>query len=130
MNQSNQSDKKIRRNWHLRHDPDFKRKVAIEYLEGNKTTRQIAQKYGTVDFTQVAAWARALKKELKLRDKPTFQKPMANHITNTTSNTECQELLRRLELASLKVASLETLIDIAEEQLGISIRKKYGTKQS
>lgn len=40
-----------------------------------------------------------------------------------------KELEKQLEDAQMKNISLETLIDIAEEQLKISIRKKSGPKQ-
>lgn len=41
-----------------------------------------------------------------------------------------KELTKALELARLKVDSLETMIKVAEEDLHIKIRKKRGTKQS
>lgn len=40
-----------------------------------------------------------------------------------------QKLEKQLEDAQMKNAALETLIDVAEEQLKISIRKKSGPKQ-
>jgi hypothetical protein len=40
-----------------------------------------------------------------------------------------KELEKHLEHAQMKNAALETLIDIAEEQLKITIRKKSGPKQ-
>lgn len=40
-----------------------------------------------------------------------------------------KELERQLEEARMKNISLETMIDIAEEQLKITIRKKSGPKQ-
>ena len=40
-----------------------------------------------------------------------------------------EELEKQLEDAQMKNAALETLIDVAEEQLRISIRKKSGPKQ-
>jgi transposase-like protein len=40
-----------------------------------------------------------------------------------------KELEKQLENAQMKNISLETMIDIAEEQLKISIRKKSGPKQ-
>lgn len=64
---NSQPSKRTKRNWRFKHDPDFKRQVAMEYLESGRPARQIAAKYGTVDFTQVAAWARALKAELRLK---------------------------------------------------------------
>ena len=40
-----------------------------------------------------------------------------------------KELEKQLEQAQMKNIALETMIDIAEEQLRISIRKKSGPKQ-
>jgi len=39
-------------------------------------------------------------------------------------------LEKALEEAELKIKALNTLIDLAEEQLNIDIRKKSGAKQS
>jgi len=41
-----------------------------------------------------------------------------------------KELTKALELARLKINSLETMIKVTEEDLHIKIRKKAGTKQS
>jgi transposase len=40
------------------------------------------------------------------------------------------KLQKALEEAELKIKALNTLIDVAEEQLKIDIRKKSGAKQS
>jgi len=40
-----------------------------------------------------------------------------------------RELSKELEYAQLKIVSLETMIDVAETDLKIKIRKKRGTKQ-
>lgn len=40
-----------------------------------------------------------------------------------------RELEKALELANLKVSGLETMINIAEDQLKINIRKKSGSKR-
>jgi hypothetical protein len=41
-----------------------------------------------------------------------------------------KELEKRLELSQMKSELLDTMIDIAEEELHIPIRKKYGPQQS
>ncbi len=46
------------------------------------------------------------------------------------SKKELEQALKRLAEAELKVKALNTLIDIAEENFKISIRKKPGAKQS
>lgn len=42
---------------------------------------------------------------------------------------QVRELEKQLENTQMKNVALETLIDVAEEQLKINIRKKSGTKQ-
>jgi transposase len=49
---------------------------------------------------------------------------------STDNNQDIKVLQKALEEAQLKVAALNTLIDVAEEQLKINIRKKPGAKQS
>ena len=44
-------------------------------------------------------------------------------------STRIRELEKALELANLKVSGLETMINIAEDQLKINIRKKSGSKR-
>lgn len=52
-----------------------------------------------------------------------------NH-QNIALSKKIRELTKSLEKAELKVATLETMIKVAEEDLQIKIRKKSGTKQS
>ena len=49
---------------------------------------------------------------------------------SVTTNAEVKALQQQLADAQLKIAALNTLIDVAEEQLKINIRKKPGAKQS
>lgn len=42
---------------------------------------------------------------------------------------DVKALQRQLEEAQLRIAALNTLIDVAEEQLNIDIRKKPGARQ-
>ena len=49
---------------------------------------------------------------------------------SASSKDEVTELKKALELATMKVAALETLIDVAEDRHNINIRKKTGSKQS
>lgn len=49
---------------------------------------------------------------------------------NSSREKEVETLKKALELATMKVAALETLIDVAEDRHNIDIRKKTGSKQS
>lgn len=46
------------------------------------------------------------------------------------TTAELEALRRELEEAQLKALALETLIEVAEEELGVEIRKKPGAKLS
>ena len=46
------------------------------------------------------------------------------------SAAQAEALQKALEESELKIKALNTLIDVAEEQLKIDIRKKSGAKQS
>lgn len=50
--------------------------------------------------------------------------------TQKTDNEQVKVLQQQLADAQLKIAALNTLIDVAEEQLKINIRKKPGARQS
>jgi len=47
-----------------------------------------------------------------------------------TSTAQTAALQKALQEAELKIKALNTLIDVAEEQLKITIRKKSGARQS
>ena len=54
----------------------------------------------------------------------------APHCYGVGANVLLEELEKELAAAKLKLAGLETLIDVAEQELHIDIRKKSDTKQS
>jgi transposase-like protein len=56
--------------------------------------------------------------------------PVMTKKTKPVSAAQTEALQRALEEAKLKIKALNTLIDVAEEQLKIDIRKKSGAKQS
>jgi hypothetical protein len=55
---------------------------------------------------------------------------MAKKTVDPSENAELKALKKALDEANLKIRALDTMIDIAEEQLKIDIRKKSGARQS
>ncbi|GAA4740302.1 hypothetical protein [Flavisolibacter ginsenosidimutans] len=53
-----------------------------------------------------------------------------NLVSRSTKSNKETELQKQLEEAKRKIICLETMIDIAEREIGVNIRKKSGTKQS
>jgi hypothetical protein len=92
------------------------------------------QVYGISSITTLRDWIRAAKQ--KKDDLSTVNVIIVSKnkhpksVSKDSDSSEVQKLKSALEEAQLKVAALNTLIDVAEHQLNIDIRKKPGAKQS
>jgi transposase len=62
----------------------------------------------------------SVSKSLEMKQKP----------KNTSQSASLIAMQKELAQAKLQIKALDTLIDIAEEQLKIDIRKKSGARQS
>jgi transposase len=100
-----------------------RRSIARSVQEGRITIQEVALVY-RVDRKLVRSWIRAVKQEE--HDLVCInQEDMTAIPTNAAGIVDQKEL----EEARLKIKALELMIDIAEEQFKISIRKKSGAKQ-
>src|SRR5579864_6600534 len=125
--------KKLKRGTKPKYGADFRAKVCFEVMEGKMTVYEAKQLYGLKSASNIYRWLEAFKQmpagvilQAMSADKPTAagegQQPTALEQKN-------RELEAALELAKLKNIALEMMIDIAESELQIDIRKKPGTKQ-
>jgi transposase-like protein len=99
--------------------------VARDYLTSNLSYRQLAEKY-QLKGLDVARWFVKWYNtrhgtELCVSNGPPEQA--------SSPPQEVKELEKQLANANLKIAALEIMIEMAEKDLGIDIRKKPGTKQ-
>lgn len=99
--------------------------IISEYLCGNTTYRKLEEKYG-VDFRTINYWVR--KFQGKTMSKPKPQKSEKQIIAEPLPS-DVKQLQEELRKARLHNKLLNAMIDIAEEQLKIDIRKKSGTRQ-
>lgn len=99
------------------YENSFKIAVAREYLEGKLSQAQLGRKYGLTSGEVVRYFVTWYKKNID-GNQPTA--PL-----DTSTDLGLQEELR---LANLKITALEMMINIAEKELEIDIRKKSGTK--
>ena len=98
--------------------------IIAEYLTGNFSYRKIGIKHG-IDFRLVHSWVMKYQgKKRKHTPKPKEEKAEEVPLSN-----EVKQLQQELRKAQLHNKLLNAIIDIAEEQLKIDIRKKSGTKQ-
>jgi transposase len=107
---------------------ELKRSVCRAVLGGRMTTAQAASAH-QIDPQLLRQWIRQQKQELEPINTEVLKKTKSKSSTPPVSD-ELKALQEQLAYANLKIAALNTLIDVAEQQLKINIRKKPGAKQS
>jgi transposase-like protein len=112
-----------------RYSDAFKRKVVEEILNGSIHPGGARRKYGIANSGTIFAWKKWYAKNHDIVPK---QEPMQEDQTklpDAAEHAQIKALQDALKLAELKIAALQTMIDIAEDQYKIPIRKNSGTKQ-
>ncbi len=101
-----------------------KEAIIAEYLSGNTTYRKLGSKYG-IDFRILHSWV------MKYQGKHSgvAKKSKTEQGEQAALPTDVKQLQSELRKAQLHNKLLNAMIDIAEDQLKIDIRKKSGTKQ-
>ena len=104
-----------------------KEAIIAEYLAGGTSYRKLSEKYG-IKHQTIHAWVLSYQGRRK-------EKIKVNHLNgrpkkDQPSESDVKKLQRELEKERLHNKLLNAMIDIAEEQLGVPIRKKSGAKQS
>jgi transposase-like protein len=89
-----------------------KRQAVYRIINGEATVVDIATEM-SVSLSAVFKWVKDIR--VQINDKVTSATPIQSEV--------------EIESLRLKIAALETMIDIAEKELKIDIRKKSGTKQ-
>lgn len=103
-----------------------KRSMIRAIQEGRMTLKEAKLAYNMKSYTAVL---NLLRQEKKNGDLSGDMKPKANTATGQ-DDAEKKALQKALEEAQLKIKALNTLIDVAEDQFKIPIRKKSGAKRS
>ncbi len=100
--------------------------IVAEYLTGELSFRKLGEKHG-VDFRVIHYWVSQFQGKIVTKKKSKEKKPETTVQDNLP--TDVKQLQEELRKAKLHNKLLNAMIDIAEEQLNIDIRKKSGTKQ-
>ena len=105
----------------------FKRHVVHEVESGRITQCQASRKYGILGHSTILKWCREYGKTPKMSGARVMHDKEFELLRQAK---EIKELKTELEEAQFKNLVLETLVDIAEQELRVPIRKKYGAKRS
>lgn len=107
-------------------EENFKILVAREYLTGQLSHSQLAHKYGLSGEHTSRYFVKWYYKWLETHN---LKRP-ENSSGNDEVEQEKRQLAQQLFNANLKITALEMAIQVAEETLGIDIKKKSGIKSS
>lgn len=115
--------------WQSQYSEEFKRAVCREYLDGQEGLRSLEQKYN-LGNSRVSAWLRSFGWEIK---KTIY---LSSHIMSaksdpgipTEDSASVKLLKKQLDDALLEKELYRKIIEVAERDLKINIRKKSVTK--
>lgn len=119
------------KNGNRRYSKTLKRKVAQDYLAGKFSYSVGAEVYGLRNGGVVKEFVKwYVKTEQSERMASYIEKELLSENSDDGySQLDVKALEAELVAARLKIAGLKTLIEVAEKELEIDIRKKSGTKQ-
>ena len=114
----------------------FKRMVAKAYYTSNKSLAKIGQEF-KVHSSNVYHWSRQFSGEVSMRQEISTFKSVTNiepemknpKLSPDQMEQRILELEAQLKQEQMRSTVLDKMIDLAEQDLKISIRKKSGAKQ-
>ncbi|MEI8366718.1 MAG: transposase [Parachlamydiaceae bacterium] len=112
---------------------EFKLQVVQEYLSTDCSHVELLKKYKISGGSSITNWMRKFGMSIPDIPQNTIISPVPKQKEKTSKEQELenkvQQLQKQLEYEQLRVLALNTLIDVAERDLKIPIRKKPGAKQ-
>ena len=105
------------------HSDSFKVQLALEYLNGDYSCAQIARKYQLSSKTAeyFVSWYRKNHQSIMTEEPLEIE-------DSSLSSKEVKALEKKLALAELKIAALEKVIAIANEDYRTDLKKKAATR--
>lgn len=105
---------------------DFKMMVIKEVMSGHISKADARRQYGIKGKSAILNWIRIFEPSRAFEMK---KKRDSIHRDSAELEAENKRLREELDLERLRVLSLNVMIDIAEGQFKVPIRKKSGAKQ-
>jgi len=112
---------------------ELKLKVVQEYIQTDQSQKDLMQKYNIRGNSCISNWMRKFDLQAPSNLQIELQRTMAKQKGRTPYEQELEakvkKLEEQLEYEQFRTLALNTMIDIAERDLKISIRKKAGAKR-
>ena len=112
---------------------ELKFKVVQEYMNTDVSQRELMEKFNIRGNNTIKTWMRKFGFQEPSQDQIELQRTMAKQKVKSPYEMELeakvQKLEQQLDYEQLRTLALDTMIDIAERDLKISIRKKPDVKR-
>jgi len=127
MKKSNQSKGRKGQKGRGGYNTAFRRRVAQDYNNGDRSVWQLSQVYN-VPAQTISRWALKFSGELaeQTTDAPMTEEEQKQMLV---LQKQLDDLKKKLEYEQMRNFALETMADLAKSELGIDIRKNFGAKQ-
>jgi transposase len=109
---------------------EFKKTVVDEVLTGILSKEEARYKYGIKGNSAILNWIRKFDGYNKSKSMKSKKNPVKSGKSDEELEAENARLKQELDIEQLRNRALNVMIDIAENQFKIPIRKKPGAKQS
>lgn len=110
--------------WQSQYSEEFKRMVCQEYMEGTALRHSLERKYN-LGRSRLTCWLKSYGLEIKKADFVSLHMPVKNE---PDQSKEIKDLKKQLADALLEKELYQKMIEVAERELKINIRKKSNTK--
>ena len=112
---------------------ELKLQVVQEYMDTAVSQRELMQKFNIRGVNTIKKWMRKFDLQAPSQQEIELQRTMAKQKEKTPYERELEAKVKKLEqqldYEQLRTLALDTMIEIAERDLKISIRKKSGAKR-
>ena len=106
---------------------DLKMKIVREIITGQLTEKEALVKYNIAVVDSIRDWCSKFSPDINSSNSDIIYMKRAKFVEKDNEATNLNKVIRDLQE---KVLGLETMIDVAEKEFKIEIRKKSGAKQS
>lgn len=118
-----------------RYPESFKRQVCEEYIQGGQNQKEVLSRNKIDNLNALSIWLRRYgylekKDNFAQKEIPIMPKRKLNSAEYESLVQRIKELERELEDEKLRSEGFNLMIDIAEKEFKIGIRKKFVPKQS
>lgn len=116
-----------------RYSDEFKHQVLNEYLTTGASQQELMCKYHFGGCGNISRWMSKFGLTMPDQEQIIIHSVMAKEVEKSVKEKELEarinQLEKELEYEKLRVRALDTMINIAERELNIPIRKKSGARQ-